>query len=498
MVPPRAWLGNALALVVIAWLALAGGIARASVTVCVESGESLALRVAFDTTSENAVRVFDSAGKRLVGFDNYFSRGAAREWTRGAGDWRSAPQPGRACFRIDGQHKAGPPNAAWPWSASACRVTRGRIGFEAGDDDDYDDARVEVITGHIDAIAPPCRGESTQTLAQKAARMPMPPQIPPQIPVATKNGIPAQAMPPLERLPQIPVRNGPVTMHPEPMPTAKPEIMARTDVDLDRQARSQALERRSAEAALREQIKLLERRSAETQLEAQLKVQREARLQMLERRETQASAPPSVISKSVSRAITSTPPDSPDAEVARIDAYLNSLKSAAYTFNPPSPIQVAKPVTVHFWLDPQARPEDLAAELKAQVPEDAARVEAGTTRWSPQMEATLRGDEFDIKAITPERQPVSAAARTVWEWSVNPKQPGKAQRLYLTLNVVLPEALGGPRTQKTFEKRIDVEVTPLWLFDTYFEKYGTWALGGLGSLLAAVFGWWWKNRRGQG
>lgn len=181
--------------------------------------------------------------------------------------------------------------------------------------------------------------------------------------------------------------------------------------------------------------------------------------------------------------------------IKQIDAFLGSLKTAAYTFNPPSPIKVAKPVTIHFWLDPVASVEELTEEFRKSLPEDALRVEAGKVKWAPDMEATLKGDNFTIQAVTPEKQPVSAKERTFWSWSITPKQPGAKQPLYLTLNVVPPPELGGPRTIKVLEKKIDVEVTWWWLFDTFFDKYWKWLLGGIGTAFAGLLAWWWKNRK---
>jgi len=187
-----------------------------------------------------------------------------------------------------------------------------------------------------------------------------------------------------------------------------------------------------------------------------------------------------------------------DSLGAAIDAYLAGLESAAYTFNPPSPIKVARPHTVHLWLDPQATPEALAAELRAAVPEDAARVEAGETPWSPIMEATLTGSAFDIKPITPARQSISASRRTAWTWEVTATRAGEELPLYLTLNVILPEHLGPPHTVATLARRIDVEVTLWWAFDHYFDhyfdRYWKWLLGSVGTAFTGVIAWWWKRR----
>jgi hypothetical protein len=189
-----------------------------------------------------------------------------------------------------------------------------------------------------------------------------------------------------------------------------------------------------------------------------------------------------------------TPSATPSASLAaEIDAYLDRLSHAAYTFNPPSPIKVARPRTVYLWLDLTATPEGLAAELREVVPEDAPRVESGETLWSPIMEATLTGSAFQIEAVRPERQSVSSTHRTTWAWEVTATQAGKRLPLHLTLNVILPPDLGPPHTIAALDRRIDVEVTLWWAFDHYFDRYWKWLLGGLGTTLAGVIAWWWKR-----
>lgn len=168
------------------------------------------------------------------------------------------------------------------------------------------------------------------------------------------------------------------------------------------------------------------------------------------------------------------PEDETASQIQRIDAYFNGLKTAAYTFNPPSPIQVAKPVTVHLWLDPQATAAELAEELRKAIPRDAARVESGETRWSPKMRATLSGPDFEVKAIDPEEQPVGSTQRTTWSWDITPLRAGEKLALHLRLAAVLPSELGPPKTITTLDREINVEVTWWWLFDHYFEKYWKW------------------------
>jgi hypothetical protein len=187
--------------------------------------------------------------------------------------------------------------------------------------------------------------------------------------------------------------------------------------------------------------------------------------------------------------------DETASQVQRLDTYLDNLKTAAYTFNPPSPIEVAKPVTVHLWLDPQATAAELAEAFRQAVPRDAGRVESGETSWSPKMRATLSGPDFEVKAIDPEEQLVGSTQRTTWSWDITPLRAGEKLALHLRLAAVLPEELGPPKTITTLEREINVEVTWWWLFDHYFDKYWKWLLGGLGTALASTIAWWWKNRR---
>lgn len=190
-----------------------------------------------------------------------------------------------------------------------------------------------------------------------------------------------------------------------------------------------------------------------------------------------------------------TPADETALQIQRLDAYLDSMQTAAYTFNPPSPIRVAEPVTVHLWLDPQATAATLAEELGKSLPPDAGRVESGVTRWSPKMRATLSGPDFEVKAIDPEEQLVGSTQRTTWSWDITPLRAGEKLTLHLRLAAVLPEELGPPKTITTLDREITVDVTWWWLFDHYFEKYWKWLLGGLGTALASVVAWWWKNRK---
>ncbi len=187
------------------------------------------------------------------------------------------------------------------------------------------------------------------------------------------------------------------------------------------------------------------------------------------------------------------------------DDYVAGLSKAAYTFNPPTPIKVARPIAVALWVDPAKEAAQLAEEMKKAFPESAARVEPGTTVWSPRMKAALTGPtDLEITPLDPGKdgkpfdgeKDLSMTGRTEWSWSLVPTLPG-TKKLQLRLSVVLPRELGDPHELQALERDVDVEITVWWLIDHYWERW-KWAIGGIASALAAAIGWWFKRRFGGG
>ena len=178
-------------------------------------------------------------------------------------------------------------------------------------------------------------------------------------------------------------------------------------------------------------------------------------------------------------------------------AFMMSFRKASYVFNPPSPIKVDRPKTVHLWVDTVAGQQQLATELMTLVPEDADRVETGQIRISPEIEAKLTGKNFIIKANSPVRQRINMEGRTIWSWDVTPTWPGK-QMLHLRLVAIPPPEFSSPYTIPVpLDRNIEVKVTLWWLIDHFYEKYWKFLLGGLGTLFMTVLGWWWRKRASQ-
>ena len=124
--------------------------------------------------------------------------------------------------------------------------------------------------------------------------------------------------------------------------------------------------------------------------------------------------------------------------------------------------------------------------------------EGATIRVSPLMEARLTGLHFDIEANTDERQPVSNEAPTEWTWDVEPKKTGN-QELHLTLTAILN--VGGhdqPRTIRTFDKVLKVNVTWYDRISGFFSDNWKW----LWTAILVPVGVWaarrYQSRRGPG
>jgi len=84
------------------------------------------------------------------------------------------------------------------------------------------------------------------------------------------------------------------------------------------------------------------------------------------------------------------------------------------------------------------------------------------------------GEGFEITAVRPERQAVSASGVTQWNWDITPKQLGQ-QRLHLTLDAIVK--IGDHETSytlQTFDRTIGVNVVWPDSALSFLGKYWQW------------------------
>ncbi|RXK88558.1 hypothetical protein EST62_02655 [Chlorobaculum sp. 24CR] len=186
---------------------------------------------------------------------------------------------------------------------------------------------------------------------------------------------------------------------------------------------------------------------------------------------------------------------------AKREQYRLRLKTASYSLNIPSSVKVDTPFTIYFVLNPVENPKILAKKLEKIISQDPAktqRIEADTTKLSSKMRVKLTGEDFEITPVEGKEfdglKSTQPSGDTRWGWHIQAKHAGESLPLYLNVWCELPVALGGPIDMlPTLTRYINVEVTPIWLINTYWERW-QWFIGGIGAVLVTAIGWWLKNR----
>ena len=131
----------------------------------------------------------------------------------------------------------------------------------------------------------------------------------------------------------------------------------------------------------------------------------------------------------------------------------------------------------------------------------AGEREGARIKVSDRMQARLSGQGFKIEAITNETQAISGVDSTEWKWEIQPTKPGR-QQLHLTLSATLNvEDERIPRTVRTFERTIDVQITWPQRFSRFFGSPLQWVLTVIViPLLGVGFHQWrqWRKRNRDG
>lgn len=182
------------------------------------------------------------------------------------------------------------------------------------------------------------------------------------------------------------------------------------------------------------------------------------------------------------------PGDAPPAETDEVDALLERLRVGNIAFNAPRTINIEETVRVRALVSP----DETAATLESRIDAPGDRIVA-PLQTSKLMEARLTGEGFRIVAVSSARQAVGSGI-TTWEWEVTPEKAGR-RRLTLTVDAfVRMDGQSVPRTLRTFDHPIDVEVTATQRIGGWLEEHGKWAWS---ALLVPLWAWW-SRRRKQG
>jgi hypothetical protein len=136
--------------------------------------------------------------------------------------------------------------------------------------------------------------------------------------------------------------------------------------------------------------------------------------------------------------------------------------------------------------------EELEQDIKIEMDKAhlSGGIEGARIKVASLMQAHLEGNNFDVKPITPEEQPISSEVTTEWLWEAKPKSEG-IHSLNLTLNAkLLVQNTATYRTIRTFYKEIRVEVTKPQQIKRFIKDNWQWLWT---VILAPVCIWLWKK-----
>jgi hypothetical protein len=169
------------------------------------------------------------------------------------------------------------------------------------------------------------------------------------------------------------------------------------------------------------------------------------------------------------------------------DQILANLPLGNIAFNTPATININDTVSIQLILSLSKPVEELKRMIEAEGDKQGESIKV-----SDQMEARLTGPHFQIHAVTPESQGIASQGETKWTWEVKPLKTGP-QMLHLTLTAKF--AVNGQpnsRVIRTFDKKIEVNITLAHQATNFLEKYGQWLWVGIIIPLAT---WLWKRRK---
>ncbi|MEM7328205.1 MAG: hypothetical protein AAF437_05655 [Pseudomonadota bacterium] len=185
----------------------------------------------------------------------------------------------------------------------------------------------------------------------------------------------------------------------------------------------------------------------------------------------------------VTRSLSSKPADDSDemfGAAMTTEDFLGSLRTVPIAHETPKGATFGRPFTVTVAID--ATGDDTATD---SLP-GTGIIGEGEARVSDTVQALVSGEAFDVEAITPAVQRVSPLTENVWRWKVTPTAVGNQELVIELFALMGDEAL----PLRTFRDSVDVEVSRIGQVIAVAQSISpvTVAAGGIGSMLAGIFG----------
>lgn len=169
-----------------------------------------------------------------------------------------------------------------------------------------------------------------------------------------------------------------------------------------------------------------------------------------------------------------------------IDGILARMEMGNITFNAPDSMNLNDNALIHLILSMEKTIDDIKRMIEKEGEKTGTSI-----RVHPQIKATLSGLNFETKTITPEVQAIAANETTEWRWEIKSKMEGP-QLLHLALSSLIDiEGESTPRTIRTIDKTIEVQVT--WAQETkaHSQNYKQWLWV---IIFIPIAVWFWKTR----
>jgi len=165
-----------------------------------------------------------------------------------------------------------------------------------------------------------------------------------------------------------------------------------------------------------------------------------------------------------------------------VEDELKKLSPGRILFNPPQEMKVGVKERVEVRIA-KTITEDLTLGLKGRGIPQIEEIRVGTF-----MKVHLTGDNFDIKTLSHEEQPVIGEGFTQWDWDVIPSKSGiQFLLLTVTVRIKIPNYDEERKDYPVFERRIRVKVNLIYSINKFIKNYWQWIIGMIIS--SGIIGW---------
>ena len=179
----------------------------------------------------------------------------------------------------------------------------------------------------------------------------------------------------------------------------------------------------------------------------------------------------------------------PPTSLGVVEEIVSNLEWGNIALDTPKKMKFEESKIIELLLSPTKSVQELQSSLKSHEHTESARIQI-----SNRMKADLSGLGFKIEALVPQEQAVYRGKTTQWKWEVTPTKDGD-QNLYLTLSAIINVSNQKvPLVIRTFDKKIEVEVSVGQGISTFFAGNWQWLWASI-LVPLAPFLWKWYQRK---